>query len=222
MFEKPKLAFLGVPSVVCFFELVDCPQLWASMYIRSQNVYRGMLHLLPDIRVFIARDFFWTNKALIAFTTEISLDIIAIQVLLIEMIAVSYLGNLKSISSPLQEVRSPDRNVLEVFLLLFNCSVVSNSLQPHGLQQARLPCPSPSPRACSNSCSLSWWCHPTLSSSVIPFSSCLQSFPASGSFPMSQLFPSDGQSVGASASILPMNIKGWSPLEWTGLTSFAV
>ena len=88
-------------------------------------------------------------------------------------------------------------------------------VQPHGLQHSRLPCPSPSPRACSNSCLLSWWCHPTLSSSVIPFSSCLQSFPAS----MIQFFASGGWSIGASASVLPMNIQDWFPLGWTGLIS---
>ena len=83
------------------------------------------------------------------------------------------------------------------------------------------PCPSPAPRACSNSCPSSWWCHPTISSSVIPFSSCLQSFPASGSFPVNQFFASSGQSIGvlASASILPMNIEDWSPLGLTGLIS---
>ena len=95
---------------------------------------------------------------------------------------------------------------------------MSDSLWPHGLQRFRLPCPSPSPRACSNSCLLSQWCHPTISPSVILFSSCLKSFPASGSFPMSQLFASGGQSiwVSASASILPMNTQDWSPLGWTG------
>ena len=90
---------------------------------------------------------------------------------------------------------------------------------PHGLQHARLPCPSPIPRACSNSCPLSWWCHPTISSSVIPFSSCLQSFPASVSFQMSQFLTSGSQSTGvsASASVLPMNIQDWFPLGLTGL-----
>ena len=90
----------------------------------------------------------------------------------------------------------------------FTCSVVSDSLWPHGLQHARVPCPSPTLRVYSNSCSLSQWCHPTISSSVVPFSSCLQSFPASGSFQMSQFFASGGQSIGvsASASVLPMNI----------------
>ena len=101
----------------------------------------------------------------------------------------------------------------------FSCSVVSNSLQPHGLQQARLPCPSPTPRVYSNSCPLSQWCHPIISSSVIPFSSCLQSFPASGSFPSSQFFASGGQSTRVSASVLPMNIQDWFPLGLTGLIS---
>ena len=96
---------------------------------------------------------------------------------------------------------------------------MSNSLQPHGLQHTRLPCPSLSPRVCSNSCSLSWWCHRTISSSVVPFSSSLQSFPASGSFPMSQVFASGGQSIGASESILPMNIQDWFPLELSDLIS---
>ena len=96
---------------------------------------------------------------------------------------------------------------------------MSDSLRPHGLQDARPPCPSPTPRVYSNSCTLSRWCHPTISSSVIPFSSCLQSFPASGSFQMSQLFASGGQSIGASALVLPMNIQGWFPLGLTGLNS---
>ena len=102
----------------------------------------------------------------------------------------------------------------------FSCSVVSDSLRPHRLQpgpdgQASLP--SPTPGACSNSCPWSWWCHPTISSSVIPFSR-LQSLPASGSFPMSQFFTSGGQSIGVSAwtSVLPMNTQDWSPLGWTG------
>ena len=102
-------------------------------------------------------------------------------------------------------------------LVQFSCSVVSDSLQPHGLQQARLPCPSPTPRACSNSCSLSQWCHPTISSSVTPFSSCPQSFLVSGSFPMSQFFTWGG--VSASASVLPMNIEDWFPLGLTSLIS---
>ena len=100
-------------------------------------------------------------------------------------------------------------------------SVVSNSLWPHGLQHSRPPCPSPTPAACSNSCPSSWWCHPTISSSVILFFSCLQSFPASGSFPRSQFFALDGQSIGVSslASVLPMNIQDWFSLGWTGLSS---
>ena len=104
--------------------------------------------------------------------------------------------------------------------LLFSCSVVSNSFWPHGLQHARLPCPSPSPGACSNSCPSSQWCHPTILSSVIPFSSCLQSFPA-GSFLKSPLFTSGGQSIwaSASASVLPMNIQDWFTLGLTSLVS---
>ena len=97
----------------------------------------------------------------------------------------------------------------------FSCSVVSDSLQPHGLQHARPPCPSPTPGACWNSCPLSRWCHLTISSSVLPFFSCLQSsFPASGSLQMSQLFASGGQSIGVSAStsVLPINIQDWFPL----------
>ena len=106
-------------------------------------------------------------------------------------------------------------------LLLFIHSVVSDSLWPHGLQHARLPCPSPSPRACSNSCPLSQWCHPTISSSVVPFSSCSQSFPASGSFPINWLFTLGGQSIGvsASASVLPINIQDWFPLGLIGWIS---
>ena len=97
---------------------------------------------------------------------------------------------------------------------------MSDSLWPYELQHARLPCPSPTPRAYSNLCPLSWWCHPTILSSVIPFSH-FQSFPASGSFQMSQFFSSGGQSIGvsASASVLPMNIQGWFPLGQTGLIS---
>ena len=105
--------------------------------------------------------------------------------------------------------------------LLFSCSVVSDFLQRHGLQHARLPCPSLSPVTCSYSYPLSWRRHPAISSSVIPFSSCLQSFPASGSFQMSQFFTSGGQciEVSASASVLPMNIQDWFPLGWTGWIS---
>ena len=96
---------------------------------------------------------------------------------------------------------------------------MSNSLWPHELQHARLPCPSPSPRVCSNSCPLSQWCHPTISSSITPFSSCPQSFPASGSFPISHRLLSDGQSMRASSSVFPMNVQGWFPLGLTGLIS---
>ena len=97
----------------------------------------------------------------------------------------------------------------------FSCSVVSISLLPHGLQNISPPCPSPTPGVYSNSCSSHQWCHPTISSSVVPFSSHLQFFPATGSFPMSQFFTSGCQNIGASASVLPMNIQDWSPLGWT-------
>ena len=102
----------------------------------------------------------------------------------------------------------------------FSRSIMSNSLRPHGLQHIKPPCLSPTPGACSTSCPSSWWCHPTISSSVIPFASCLQSFPASGSFPVSQFFESGGQSIGVSvsASVLPMNTQDWS-LVWTGWIS---
>ena len=98
---------------------------------------------------------------------------------------------------------------------------MSDSLQPHGLQHTKLPCPSPTPGACWNPCPLSRWCHPTISSSVVPFFSHLQSFPVSGSFQISQFLASGGQSIGvsASASVLPMNIQDWFPLGWTGLIS---
>ena len=100
----------------------------------------------------------------------------------------------------------------------FSGSVMSDSLWPHGLQHARLPCPSPTPRACSNLCPSNQWCHPTSSSSVVPFSSCLPSFPASGSLPRGQFFTSGGQciEVSASESALPMNIQDWFLLGWTG------
>ena len=112
----------------------------------------------------------------------------------------------------------PDFKLLSV---QFSHSVVSDSLWSHGLQHTRLPCPSPTPRAYSNSCPSSSWCYPALSSSVVPFSSRLQSFLASGSFPMSQFFASGSQSIGvlASASVLPMNIQDWFPLGWTGWLS---
>ena len=103
----------------------------------------------------------------------------------------------------------------------FSRSVVYDSLGPHGLYNARLPCPSATPRVYSNSCPLSQWCHAVISSSVVPFSSCPQSFPASGSFPMSQFLASGGQNIGVSASlsVLPMNIQDWFPLAWIGWIS---
>ena len=108
-----------------------------------------------------------------------------------------------------------------IFLLQFSHSVMSDSLWLHGLQHARLPCPSPTARVCSNSCPLSQWCDPNISPSVVPFFSCLHSFPASGSFPMSQFFASGSQTIRTSglASVLPMNIQDWFPLGLTGWIS---
>ena len=116
---------------------------------------------------------------------------------------------------------SVSQDTYKYFSVQFSRSVMSDSLRPHESQHARPPCPPPTPGVHWNSCPSSWWCHPTISSSVVPFSSCLQSFPASGSFPMSQFFPTGGQSIGvsASASVLPMNIQDWVPLGWTGWIS---
>ena len=110
---------------------------------------------------------------------------------------------------------------IEWYSVQFSRSVVSNSLWPHDSQHARPPCPSPTPGGYSNPCPSSQWCHPAISSSVVPFSSCPQSLPESGSFPMNQLFTWGGQSIGVSASALalPMNTQNWSPLGWTGWIS---
>ena len=111
--------------------------------------------------------------------------------------------------------------IVPISSVQFSWSVMPDSLRSHGLHHTRLPCPSPTPGAYSNSCPSSQWCHPAISSSVVPFSSCLQSFPESGSFPMSQFFTSGSQSIGvsASASVLPMNIQDWFPLGLTGWIS---
>ena len=113
------------------------------------------------------------------------------------------------------------RNLGIILFLLFSRSVMSDSLRPHGPQHARPPRPTPTPGVHPNSCPSSWWCHPAISSSVIPFSSCSQSLPASDSFPMSQIFARGGQSTGVSAlvSFLPKKSQGWSPSEWTGWIS---
>ena len=123
--------------------------------------------------------------------------------------------------SPSPAVSTVHSLCLHLYSAQFSCSFVSDSLRPHGLQHARLPCPSPTPGAYSSSCPWSRWCHPTISFSVIPFSSHCQSFPASGTFQMSQFFESGGQriAVSASASVLPMNIQDWFPLGYTGLIS---
>ena len=122
--------------------------------------------------------------------------------------------------SVLEKCRQTETNIISS--VQSSHSVVSDSLRPHELQQARPPCPSPTLRVHPNPCPLSQWCHPTISSSVVPFSSCPQSFPKSESFPKSQFFTSGGQIIGvsASASVLPMNTQDWSPLGWTGWTSW--
>ena len=123
---------------------------------------------------------------------------------------------------PLKTYSSSLFTVCSVFSSVqFSRSVMSDSLQPHESQHARPPCPSPTPGIYSNSYPSSWWCHPAVLSSVVPFSSCPQSLPASGSFPMSQFSTWGGQSIGvsASASVLPMNTQHWSPLGWTGWIS---
>ena len=136
----------------------------------------------------------------------VEISIVPTKQFLLEIYLVSHLSSLSFL--PPQKISS----------VQFSRSVLSNSLWPHGLQHTRLPCPSPTTRVYSNSCPLSQWCHPPISSSVIPFSSCLQSFPASGSFQISQFFTSGGQTTGvsASASVLPMNIQDSFPLGWTG------
>ena len=115
-------------------------------------------------------------------------------------------------------------NAIYIISIQFSCSIVSNSLWHHGLQHSRPPCPSPTSRVYPNSCPLSWWCHPAILSSVIPFSSCPQSFPASGTFRMSQFFASGDQSIGVSAStsVLPMNTQDLSPLRMDWLDLLAV
>ena len=117
--------------------------------------------------------------------------------------------------------QTPGKGLTANWSVQFSRSVMSSSLRPHGRQHSRPPCSSPTPRVYSNLCPLSWWCHPTFSSSIIPFSSCLQVFPSSGSYQLSQFFVSGGQSIGVSAStsVLLMYIQAWFPLGWTGWIS---
>ena len=136
------------------------------------------------------------------------------------VLAVYYQRTAYALSHRNHYASSPSLIVHLHLLLVFSCQIMSNSSWPsHGLQHTRLPCPSPTPGACSYSCPWSQWCHPTISSSVALFSSCPQPFPASGTFPMSWLFASDDQTTGASASVLPMSILGWFPLRLPSLIS---
>ena len=134
-------------------------------------------------------------------------------------VMLSWLECYIAMQRPSQDVMFQSQIILWPLTVQFSRSVVSDSLWPHGLQHTRPPCPSPTPRVYSNSCPLSLWYHPAISSSVVPFSSRLQSFPASGSFPMSQFFTSGGRSIGVSAStsVLPMSIQDWFPLGWDWL-----
>jgi len=138
-------------------------------------------------------------------------------------INVHWVSNAIQPSHPLPPPYLPALSLTQFTSAQFSHSVVSDSLWPHVLQHARPPCPSPTPRVYSNSCPLRWWCHPTISSSVVPFSYCLQSYPAPGFFPVSQLIASGGQRIGvlASVSVLPMNIRGWFLLGLTGLISLS-
>ena len=122
------------------------------------------------------------------------------------------------IKIPITFFKLAENAILKFISVQFSHSIMSDPLWPHELQHSRPPCPSPTPGVFPNSCPLSSWCHPTISSSVIPFSSSLQSFSTSGSFQMNQLFASVGQNIGVSAStsVLPVNTQGWSPLGWTG------
>ena len=146
----------------------------------------------------------------------------------LEQFSQSYLrccpSSLEVLSKSVKKIKLslfPDDMILYISSVQFSRSVVSDSWRPHESQHARPPCPSPTPGVYPNSCPSSWWCHPAISSSVIPLSSCPQSFPALGSFPVSQIFAWGGQSIGvsASASVLPVNTQDWSPLGWTGWTS---
>ena len=135
--------------------------------------------------------------------------------------SVIFLTKTHTVSNPKQNIRQMPVEQFPIVFSSVSRSVMSNSLQLHGLQHARPPCPSPTPGVYSNSCPLSWWCHPAISSSVVPLSSRPQSFPASGSFQTGQLFTPGGQSIGVSAStsVLPMNTEDWSPLGRTGWIS---
>ena len=134
----------------------------------------------------------------------------------------AFLTTCRLVSIPFpSKMNDKDLHANSLFSVQFSCSLMSNCLWPHELQHSRLPCPSPTPGVHPNPHPSSRWCHPTVSSSVIPFSPCPQSFPASGSFPMSQLVASGGQSIGVSAStsVLPVNTQDWSPLGWTSWIS---
>ena len=185
------------------------------------------LFLFPRMFSFLPKSvspelqFLWFQIKLFSYLQPSALGdrIVAIADTPIQKNLLVYLGYIRNGQCSFSKVKSIIKYLLTSGQ--FSCSVVSDSLWPHEPQHTRPPCPSPTPRVYPNSCPLSWWYHPTISSSVVPFSSCLKSFQVSGSFQMSQLFASGGQSIGVSASIsvLPMNTQDWSPLGWTGWIS---
>ena len=139
----------------------------------------------------------------------------------VKNIWIFFIYNFATLSLALFPIKIKKNFFTLISFFQFSCSVISDFLRPHESQHARPPCPSPTPGVYSNSCPLSWWCHPAIPSSVVPFSSCPQSLPASESVPMSQLFTWGGQSIGVLAlvSVLPMNTQDWFPLKWTGWIS---
>ena len=191
----------------CVLLIVYCKYFLFPLPLKSKSVICGTQNSPPGIKTSVG---LWTGE-----TWGIACLCIMINWIFQESNAIiicvffSHWGQCKTLlfSLDVVQVLIPSNTLT---LLLFSLSAVSNSLQPYGLQHMRLPCPSPYPGASSNSCPLSWWCHPTISSSVIPSHACLLSFPASGYFPMSQVFASGSKNIGASASasVLPMKIQG--------------
>ena len=211
----PSIRVFSKEWVLC----IKWPNYWSfSISISPYNEYSGLISFRMD----------WLDLPSVQGTLKSHLQhhsskasIIWCSAFFIVKLSHLYMTTGKTIALTRQTFSGKVMSLLFNILSQFSHSVVSNSLWPHEPQHARPPCPSPTARVYPNSCPLNWWCHPTISSSVIPFSSCPQSLPASGSFQMSQLFASGGQSIGAlaSVSVLPVNIQGWFPLGLTGLIS---
>ena len=205
-------ASISITNSQSLLKLISIESVMPSNHLIFCRPYLLPPSIFPRIRVFTNESVhhlrwpkYWSFSFSISTSSEY-LGLISFRMDWLDLLAVQ--GTLKN----LLQHHSSEASTLWKWKWKWSHSVMSNSLQPHGVQKPRLPCPSQTPRACSNSC---WWCHPTISPSVIPFSSCLQSFPASGSFLMSQLFITDGQSTGVSAStsVLPKNIQDWFPLR---------